>query len=81
MNAETFLKRYFGTDELPDTFTVAQVIEVVGLALNESSDKRSDLDEHRIKTLLTTLKQIEDTTTDVVAGMAARRARINEEDE
>jgi hypothetical protein len=81
MNAEAFLKRYLGTDELADTFTATQVIEVVGLALNESSDKRSDLDELRIKALLTTLKQIEDTTTDVVAGMAARRARINEEDE
>lgn len=81
MLAEAFIKRSLGTDELGDTYTREQVLELVGQALQESADKRSDLDEERIKTLLATLKQIEDTTTDIVAGMAARRARINEDDE
>jgi hypothetical protein len=81
MNAEAFVKRHLGTDELPDTFTCAQVVEMVELALQESSDKRSDFDERRIRALLATLKKIEDTSKDTVAILTARRARINEDDE
>lgn len=81
MKAEAFVKRHLGSDELPDTFTCAQVVEMVDLALQESSDKRSDFDERRIRALLATLKQIEDTSKDTVSVLTARRARINEEDE
>jgi FixJ family two-component response regulator len=81
MNAESFIKRVLGTDDLCDSYTRDQVIELVSQALQESADKRSDFDERRIRTLLETLKKIEETTTDIVAGMTARRARINEEDE
>ncbi|MHC5195188.1 hypothetical protein ACYSUW_15635 [Pseudomonas frederiksbergensis] len=81
MNAEAFLKRHLGSDELPDTYSCAQVVEMIDLALQESSDKRSDFDERRIKGLLGTLKKIEDTSKDTVSILTARRARINEEDE
>lgn len=81
MNAESFIKRALGTDDLGDSYNRDQVIELVSQALQESADKRSDFDERRIRALLETLKKIEDTTTDIVAGMTARRARINEEDE
>jgi FixJ family two-component response regulator len=81
MNAESFIKRVLGTDDLGDSYARDQVIELVSQALQESADKRSDFDERRIRTLLETLKKIEETTTDIVAGMTARRARITEDDE
>jgi hypothetical protein len=81
MLAEAFIADLWAPMNLVTRTPVSRCSVFAGQALQESADKRSDLDEERIKTLLATLKQIEDTTTDIVAGMAARRARINEDDE
>lgn len=77
----SFIKKTLRLDELPDNFSGEQVLELVALALEASADARSDLDEQRISVLRSTLLSIENTTTDTVAALTARRARINDEDE
>lgn len=77
---DRFISTSMQTDELPDNFTLEQVRQLVGLALEHSVDKQSDLDEARIRNLRAALLKIEETTSDTVAAIAARRARITDDD-
>ncbi|MNJ72660.1 hypothetical protein D3C77_693470 [compost metagenome] len=65
---------------LPNTFTSEQVQQLVRTALEHSADKQSDLDEERIRNLRAALLKIEETSTDTVACLTARQARLQDDD-
>lgn len=79
-NVDRFIATSMRIDALPDSFTLEQVRQLVGQALEHSVDRQSDLDEERIRNLRTALLQIEQTTSDTVAAIAARCARITDDD-
>jgi len=80
-NAAGFVKRLLRVDDLPDTFSKDQVLELVEQALQASADARSDLDETRISFLKKTLLDIENTSKDQLTVLAARCARINDDED
>ncbi|MCU9528495.1 hypothetical protein [Pseudomonas mosselii] len=79
-HANRFILDTLQTDELPDSFTLEQVQDLVRSALEHSADKQSDLDEERIRNLRAALLKIEQNSTDPVAGLTARNARLQDDD-
>ncbi|MDM1712465.1 MULTISPECIES: hypothetical protein [Pseudomonas] len=79
-HADRFILDTLQTDELPDSFTLEQVQDLVRSALEHSADKQSDLDEERIRNLRAALLKIEESSTDTVAGLTARNARLQDDD-
>ncbi|WP_137188026.1 hypothetical protein [Pseudomonas asiatica] len=79
-HADRFILDTLQTDELPDSFTLEQVQDLVRSALEHSADKQSDLDEERIRNLRAALLKIEESSTDKVAGLTARNARLQDDD-
>lgn len=79
-DTKKFILKILKSDDLPDRFTLKQVESLVHAALESSSDKQSDIDEERITNLRAALLKIERTTTDTVAGLTARQARIQDDD-
>ncbi|EKT4529954.1 hypothetical protein QEM33_002532 [Pseudomonas putida] len=79
-HADRFILDTLQTDELPDSFTLEQVQDLVRSALEHSADKQSDLDEERIRNLRAALLKIEESSTDNVAGLTARNARLQDDD-
>lgn len=79
-DVDRFILTGLKTDELPDSFNLMQVQALVSSALEHSTDKQSELDEERIRNLRSALLKIEETTTDTVAGLAARHARLLDDD-
>ncbi|WP_323601191.1 hypothetical protein [Pseudomonas putida] len=79
-HADRFILDTLRTDELPDSFTLEQVQDLVRSALEHSADKQSDLDEERIRNLRAALLKIEESSTDTVAGLTARNARLQDDD-
>lgn len=77
---DRFILNELQTDALPDSYTLDQVRQLVKAALEYSTDKQSDVDEERIRNLRAALHKIEDTTTDTIAGLTARNARIQDDD-
>lgn len=79
-DASSFILQTLQTDALPDAFSLDQVELLVKAALEHSIDKQSDLDEERIRNLRAALQKIESTTTDIVAALSARQARLQDDD-
>ncbi|MCT8162826.1 hypothetical protein IYR97_25945 (plasmid) [Pseudomonas fulva] len=79
-HADRFILDTLQTDELPDSFTLEQVQDLVRSAFEHSADKQSDLDEERIRNLRAALLKIEESSTDTVAGLTARNARLQDDD-
>lgn len=79
-DAIRFILHKLRTDALPDNFTCDEVKTLVASALEHSIDKQSDLDEERITNLRSALLKIEETTTDTVAALTARQARLQDDD-
>lgn len=77
---DQFILSELQTDALPDSYTLDQVRQLVKAALEYSTDKQSDVDEERIRNLRAALLKIENTTTDTIAGLTARNARIQDDD-
>ncbi|HCL3347780.1 TPA: hypothetical protein N2A65_005920, partial [Pseudomonas aeruginosa] len=46
-----FAMNHLGTDELPDTLAMEQVLDLLLAAHTAAGDQRSDLDEYRIRDL------------------------------
>lgn len=79
-DVDRFILTFLKTDALPDSFSLTQVQALIGEALEHSTDKQSDLDDERIRNLRSALHRIEETTTDNVAGLTARQARLQDDD-
>lgn len=79
-DVDSFILTVLKTDALPDSFSLEQVQALIGSALEHSADKQSALDEERIRNLRSALHTIEETTTDTVAGLAARHTRLLDDD-
>lgn len=79
-NTDQFILGVLCTDGLPDSYTLGQAQQLVRAALEHSTDLQSAVDEERIRNLRAALQKIEDTTTDTIAGLTARNARIQDDD-
>ncbi|QHF00659.1 hypothetical protein QO021_29060 (plasmid) [Pseudomonas amygdali pv. lachrymans] len=79
-NVDRFILTALKADALPDSFSLEQVQALIGSAMEHYADKQSELDEERIRNLRSALHKIEETTTDTVAGLAARHARLIDDD-
>lgn len=75
-----FAMNHLGTDELPDTLAMEQVLDLMLAAHTAAGDQRSDLDETRIRDLRKALADIESATKDPVSALVAMRALTNDED-
>ncbi|WP_409286959.1 hypothetical protein [Pseudomonas guariconensis] len=75
-DANRFILDTLEIDELPDTFVLSQVLDLVRVALQHSTDQRSELDDERIENLRGALAKIEQSTTDRLASRLAKQALL-----
>lgn len=80
MVPETFLMQHLGCDQLPESLSLAEVLEAIRAAAQQSADQTSDFDSERIANLRNALHTIADTGTDSVSCLVAKRALITDEE-
>lgn len=80
MNPEKILMQHLRCDQLPDSLSIADVLEAIRAAAQHSADQTSDFDSERIANLRKALHTIAVSGTDPASCVVAKRALITDEE-